>query len=94
MPGALGSPFVLLLACLAAARGPGRRGLRRCRQGGLACRQAIVSEGQEAGQMPGDAGIRAAGISGSRQGPARPPPRLPAARLALSARLSSCRWLA
>jgi len=31
-PGALGSPFVLLLACLAAAHGPGRPGLRRYRQ--------------------------------------------------------------
>jgi len=29
--------FVLPLACLAAARGPGRPGLQRCRQGGLAC---------------------------------------------------------
>ncbi len=36
-PGALGSPLVLQLACLAAARGPGRPGLQQCRQGGLAC---------------------------------------------------------
>ena len=42
-------PSVLLLDCLAAARGPGRPGLRRCRRGRLACRQAIVSEGQEPG---------------------------------------------
>jgi len=35
--GARGSPFVLLLAYQAVARGPGRAGLRRCRQGGLAC---------------------------------------------------------
>jgi len=34
--GAVGSPFVLLLACLAAARGLVRPGLRRCLQGGLA----------------------------------------------------------
>ncbi len=41
--------------------------------------------------MPGDAGIRAAGISahdGPRLAIAAPP-----ARPALSARLSSCRWL-
>jgi len=51
LPGALGSPFVLPLACLAAAHGPGRPGLWRCRQGGLACPgRAIVSEGQEAGR--------------------------------------------
>jgi len=31
------SPFILPLAYLAAARGPGRPCLRRCRQGGLAC---------------------------------------------------------
>ena len=29
--------FVLRLACLAAARGPGRPDLRLCHQGGLAC---------------------------------------------------------
>ena len=35
--GALDSPLVLLRAYLVAARGLARPGLRRCRQGGLAC---------------------------------------------------------
>jgi len=35
--GARGSPLILPRACLAAARGPGRSGLRRCLQGGMDC---------------------------------------------------------
>jgi len=83
LPGALGSPFVLPLACLAAAHGPGRPGLWRCRQGGLACPgRAIVSEGQEAGRagclkmlLFGNRDFSPTGGSGPGHCP-RPAPRL------------------
>ena len=66
--GALGLPFVLPLACLAVALGPGRPGLRRCRQGGLAfpAGDRFWGAGGRAGLMPGEAGIRRPGFSGSQ----------------------------
>ena len=69
-PGALSSPFVLPRACLAAARGPGRPGMRRCRRGGLACLRGDRVRGQEAGG-PDDWRCRTqtAGISGPQQVP-------------------------
>ena len=86
--GALGLPFVLPLACLAVALGPGRPGLRRCRQGGLAFPAGDRFWG---GRRPGRPDAwrswhSAAGISGSQQIPAFPSPRL-RARPALSSRL-------
>ncbi|HOU71195.1 MAG TPA: hypothetical protein PLK88_07345 [Methanothrix sp.] len=43
-------PSVLPLACLAAAHGPGHPGLGEAVRAGWAARQAIVSEGREAGR--------------------------------------------
>jgi len=80
-PGALGSPFVLLLACLAAAHGPDCLGLLRCGQGGLACTVAIVSDGRRPGGPDSRRSlVWMTGISGPQQTLAFPSLRLPLAR--------------
>ena len=56
--------FLLPLACLAASLGPGRPGLRRCRQGGLACPAGdrFLGAGGQAGRMLEDAWFRQPGF--------------------------------